>query len=41
MKKPISEKFVLEDEAEKQFFLNFNIEDQKPITYTVTIKKNN
>ena len=34
------EKFILEDETEKKFFLKFNIEDQKPITYTVTIKKN-
>lgn len=34
-------KFVLEDETGKKFFLNFNIEDQKPITYTVTIKKKN
>jgi len=31
--------FILEDETGKQFFLDFNIEDQKPITYTVTIVK--
>lgn len=34
-------KFVLEDEAGRQFFLNFHIGDQKPITYAVTINKNN
>ena len=32
-------KFVLEDETGKKFFLDFDIKDQKPITYTVTVVK--
>ena len=33
------ERFVLEDETGKKFSIKFNIKDQKPIIYTVTLKK--